>query len=295
MKRATVNGVQLEYEVTGSGEPVLMIAPVLADGFLPLLSERALADRYRLITYHRRGWAGSTHTPAPVTVREHALDAAGLLDILGVPRAHVVGHSSGAAIALQLAFDRPAIVHSLSLLEPSIFTVPSAAAFFQRAGPAFERYANGEHEAALAIFMSVVSGLDWQACRAILEAHIPGAVSQAIRDADTFFGIELPSLTEWSFGAEQAAAIRQPVLSVLGTDTDLLWVEVGDLLHTWFPQVEDCVIEDVGHLLHIQRAEPVARGIAEFFGRHSLLAINAPPASFSLKPVVPQPRASGAA
>ena len=286
MKRATVNGIELEYAMTGSGEPVLMIAPVLADGFLPLLSERSLADRYQLITYHRRGWAGSTHTPAPVTIREHAVDAAGLLEHLGVPSAHVVGHSSGAAIALQLAFDRPAIVHSLSLLELSIFTVPSAAAFLQRAGPAFERYADGDHEAALAIFMSVVSGLDWQACRAILEEHIPGAVSQSIRDADTFFGIELPSLTQWSFGAEQAAAIRQPVLSVRGSDTDLLWVEVADLLHTWFPQVEDCVIEDVGHLLHIQRAEPVARGIAEFFGRHPLAALNAPPASFSLEPVV---------
>ena len=36
MEIATVNGVELEYEVVGSGEPVLLISPVLADGFLPL-------------------------------------------------------------------------------------------------------------------------------------------------------------------------------------------------------------------------------------------------------------------
>src|SRR5258708_4200637 len=38
MKTAHVNNVKLEYEVVGSGEPVLLINPVLADGFLPLLS-----------------------------------------------------------------------------------------------------------------------------------------------------------------------------------------------------------------------------------------------------------------
>jgi hypothetical protein len=49
MKIAKVNGVELEYEVVGSGEPVLLISPVLADGFRPLLSEPALADRCQLI------------------------------------------------------------------------------------------------------------------------------------------------------------------------------------------------------------------------------------------------------
>ena len=95
--------------------------------------------------------------------------------------------------------------------------MPSGEAFFQQAGPAFEAYGSGDHEGALAIFMSVVSGLDWATCRAVLEERVPGAVAQAIKDADTFFGIELPALAEWAFGPEQAAAIHCPVLSVLGT------------------------------------------------------------------------------
>src|SRR6266508_5816147 len=98
MKTANVNGTQLEYEVVGSGEPVLLISPVLADGFLPLLSEPALADRYQLIRYHKRGWVGSTHTPPPVSIADHAADAAALLGHLGVSSAHVAGHSSGAAV-----------------------------------------------------------------------------------------------------------------------------------------------------------------------------------------------------
>ena len=270
MQQARVNGAALEFEVTGSGEPVLLISPVLADGFLPLLSEPALADRHRLITYHRRGWAGSTHARGPVDIEDHAADAAALLDHLGVRRAHVAGHSSGASIALQLAFDHPDAVHSLSLLEPSLFSVPAAAAFFQRVGPAFDLYAAGDRDAALAAFMTVVSGLEWSACRAVLDDRVPGAVARAVDDADTFFGVELPSLTRWTFDAAQAAALRQPVLSVLGADTEPLWVEVAGLLHAWFPQAEECVIADAGHLLHVQRPEPVARGVAAFLERHPL-------------------------
>ncbi|MGH9244309.1 MAG: alpha/beta fold hydrolase [Acidimicrobiales bacterium] len=269
MEIAKVNGVRLEYEVVGSGEPVLLISPVLADGFLPLLSQRALRD-YQLIRYHKRGWVGSTHTPPPVTIADHAADAAALLDHLDVPRAHVAGHSSGAAVAAQLALDHPKTVHTLILLELSLLSVPAGEAFFQQAGPAFEAYGSGDHEGALAIFMSAVSGLDPTTCLALLEELLPGAVAQAIKDADTFFGIELPALVEWVFGAEQAAAIHQPVLSVLGTKTQPLWVEVADFLRSSLPHAEDCTIDGVGHLLHIQDAEPVARGIAHFLMRNRL-------------------------
>ena len=270
MQRAWVNGVELEYDVTGQGEPVLLISPVLADGFLPLLSEPALAHRYRLITYHKRGWIGSTHTPPPVSIADHAADAAALLGHLGVRRAHVAGHSSGAAVAAQLALARPEIVHTLALLELSLLSVSSAGGFLQKAGAAFEAYGAGNHEAALAAFMTTVSGLEWDACRIVLDSRIPGAVTAAIRDADTFFGIELPALGAWTFGAAQAAALSQPVLSVLGTRTEPLWVEVAEVLRSWIPQVEDCMIEDTGHLLHIERPAAVAQGLADFFGRHAM-------------------------
>ena len=270
MQRARVNGVELEYDVTGEGEAVLLISPVMADGFLPLLSEPSLTRGYRLITYHKRGWMGSTHTPPPVSIAEHGADAAALLAHLGVRRAHVVGHSSGAAVAAQLALQQPEIVHTVALLELSLLSVPGAAAFMQKAGPAFEAYAAGSHDKALAIFMSAVSGLQWDACRTLLESRVPGSVSAAVRDADTFFGIELPALGAWTFGAAEARGISQPVLSVLGSETEPLWVEIATVLRSWLPQVEDCAIEGAGHLLQIQRPEAVAQGLADFFGRHRM-------------------------
>ncbi len=270
MQRARVNGVELEYDVTGTGEPVLLISPVIADGFVPILSEPSLARRYRLITYHKRGWAGSTHTPAPVSIADHAVDAAALLGHLGLPRAHVVGHSSGAAVAAQLALLQPDTVHTLSLLELSLLSVPGAAPFLQKAGPAFAAHAAGKHDAALVIFMNAVSGLEWDACRTLLDTRVPGAITAAIKDADTFFGIELPALGTWTFGAAEAKRISQPVLSVLGSETEPLWVEIAASLRSWLPQVEEYTVDGAGHLLQIQRPQAVAKALAGFFDRHRM-------------------------
>jgi pimeloyl-ACP methyl ester carboxylesterase len=270
MESAKVNGVELEYEVVGSGEPVLLIDPILADGFRPLLSEPALAEGYELIHYHKRGWVGSTHTAPPVSAVDHAADAAALLDHLGVSRSHVAGHSTGAAVAAELAIGHPETVHTLMLLELSLLSVPSGEAFVHQAGPAFEAYQNGDHERALAVFMTAASGLDWATCRALLDERLPGAVAQAIKDADTFFGVELAALTEWAFGPERAGAIRCPVLSVRGTDTGALWVEVADFLRSSIAHVEERVIDGVGHLLQIQRPQAVARAMAEFLGNHAM-------------------------
>ncbi len=270
MNTAHVNGVQLEYELCGSGEPVLLISPVLADGFAPLLSEPALAARYQLIRYHKRGWLGSTHTLPPAGLADHVADAAAILELLGLPRAHIAGHSSGAAVAAQLALDHPEIVHTLTLLELSLLSVPSGEAFFEQVAPAFGAYRAGDHEGAVAAFMSNVSGLDWLACRAVLEERLPGAVEQAIKDADTLFSSELPALAAWAFGPGDAAAIDCPVLSLLGAETQPLWVEVAEFLRSSVPHIEERTIDGVGHLLHIQRPQPVAREMAEFWARHPM-------------------------
>jgi pimeloyl-ACP methyl ester carboxylesterase len=270
MERATVNGVELEYETKGSGEAVLLISSVLADGLVPLAHEPALCDRYQLIRYHRRGWVGSTRTPPPVRVADHAADAAALLAHLGLRRAHVAGHSTGAVVATQLAIDDPRLVVSLVLLEPFVLSVPGGEAALRQAAPAFEAYRNGDHEEAWAIFLSAASGLDRVRCREVLEARVPGVVAQAVKDADTLFGAELPAMAEWELSPEQASSIRCPVLSLIGSDTLPLFVDVAELLRSSLQDIEERTIDGVGHLLHLQRPEPVARAIAQFLDRHPL-------------------------
>ena len=275
MDTINVNGVELEYEVRGAGEPLLLIDMLIADCFVPLLSEPALADRFQLIHYHKRGWVGSTHTAPPVSFADHAADAAALLEQLGVRRAHIAGHSTGASIGAQLALDHPEKVHTLTLLEPTLLSLPLGDPFLKAAGPVFEAYGSGDHAGAFAMFVAAASGLDWEQCRALLEQRIPGVVAQSIKDADTFFGVELPAVTEWTFGREQAAAIRTPVLSVIGADTQPLWLEIAEFLRSSLPHVEERTIDSVGHLLQIQRPEPVAHAMAQFLTRNPIAADDA--------------------
>jgi pimeloyl-ACP methyl ester carboxylesterase len=271
MEQTEIEGVTLRHEVTGSGEPVLLISTgPIADSFLPFVSEKVLADDYSLIRYRQRRRDTSSPTAPPVSFAEHAADAAGLLRRLELRRAHVVGHSTGGAIALQMAVDHPDVVQSLTLMEPMLLMVPSSGAFLDQAAPALAAYAAGDPEAAMKALLVMVCSLDWETFRAQVEKHVPGGVEQALKDADDFFGSYLPALSAWQFGSLQASTITQPVLSILGTDTHQLFAESVELLHAWFPQIEKLEVEGVAHLLHLQRPEPVARGIAAFLARHPI-------------------------
>lgn len=272
-----IDRAELEYGVQGSGEPVLLISTgPIADSFLPFWSEKALCERYQLIRYRQQRLGQGTTSQAPVSFAEHAADAAALLDHLGVGPAHIVGHSTGAVVALQLAVDYPLAVHTLALLEPVLLSVPSAGAFFEKAGPAVAAYGAGDREEAMELFLTMVSGLDWRTCRTFIEMHVPGGAVKAMKNPDNWFGSYLPALGAWQFSAQQATSISQPVLSVLGTDTDQLFIDGHALLHSWFPQIEDCIVEDIGHLLHLQCPGPVARGVAGFLDRHPLKEVRIP-------------------
>lgn len=271
MARHRLDGIELDYQVTDAGEPVLFIpASLMPEGFVPLVREPSLADHYRLIRYHRRGMGGSTASEAPVSVADQAGDAAALLGHLGVARAHVVGHSYGGLVGLQLALDAPDMVGSLALLEPNLLAVPCSAAFNDEVRPAFAAYRAGDSERAVAHFLSVVAGVPWDSCQQIMEKQVPGGVAQAVAAADTFFTVEVPALSAWSFGAEQADSITCPVLSVLGDHSHTFFRQGRERLHRWFPQLEELDIPGAGHLLQFQNPSGVGQGLASFFRRHPL-------------------------
>ena len=91
-----------------------------------------------------------------------------------------------------------------------------------------------------------------------------------MKDADTFFESYLPALGAWEFGSRQAAAISQPMLLVLGTESERWFADSHQLLRAWFPQAEACTVEGLGHLLHMQCPARVAQGVAEFLARHPI-------------------------
>jgi pimeloyl-ACP methyl ester carboxylesterase len=124
--QVSVNGAVLEYDVAGARESIVLIhGALLAEAYAPLCAEPALTTHSRLVRCHRRGHAGSSRVPAPFSTAQQATDCRALLQGWGIERAHVVGHSSGGAIALQLVPAATEVVHSLVLLEPAAWMCPA--------------------------------------------------------------------------------------------------------------------------------------------------------------------------
>jgi pimeloyl-ACP methyl ester carboxylesterase len=268
MRRVPVDGVELEVEVRGTGELVLLIQTALvADEFLPLASQPALADRYRVIRYHRRGYAQSSPVQGAGSIQRDAADAQALLAALGVARAHVVGVSYSGAVALQLAADSPTCVHSLILLEPPPVQVPSAAQFFTANAQLTEDYHAHGPAIGLDRFLTRVIGPHW---RADIERAVPGAPEQMERDTGTFFDTDIPALLAWRFGAEDARRISQPVLHIGGSDSGQWFAEVRDLMLTWLPQAEDVVLAGADHSLALTHPGEVAAAMVAFLRRHPI-------------------------
>lgn len=272
MERAAVDGLELEYELRGAGEPVVLIHwGVSATWAEPLLDEPALADRYRLLSYHRAGFGASSPIEGPVTMADHARHCLLLMRELGIERAHVVGHSSSVPIALQLALDAPEAVHtvvSMDAARPAPQTEVQAAFVREYVEPAVGRYRAGDRNAAVDTFFRGVFGSDY---RDPLEQGLPGAFDQAVSDADAFFTQELPALWQcWSFTEDDARRIAQPVLAVVGEHSAPTFPERRELLLSWLPNVEPFELAGATHLLHVQNPHGMAVALASFFARHPL-------------------------
>jgi pimeloyl-ACP methyl ester carboxylesterase len=84
---------------------------------------------------------GTTNSAPPVRIVDQADDCLGLMHQLRISRPHIVGHSYGGVIAMMVALERPAMVHTLSLPEPALVgMVPSGTSFAPALAPAVAKY-----------------------------------------------------------------------------------------------------------------------------------------------------------
>src|SRR5260370_138160 len=107
MPRVRVGDIEMFYVEAGAGDPVVLIMGFGGDHTAWAFQLRPFAERYRVIAFDNRG-AGQTDQPdTPCTIALMADDTVGLLDRLGVERAHIVGVSMGGMIAPELALRAP--------------------------------------------------------------------------------------------------------------------------------------------------------------------------------------------
>jgi pimeloyl-ACP methyl ester carboxylesterase len=118
MPQVALDGVTIAYEVTGEGEPIVLVCgcgqPAIAwhVGLAPLLT----AAGYQVITFDNRGIAPSSSPPPPYSVAEMVADTVGLLDHLGFGAVRVAGHSMGGWVAETLAARHPDRVRAAALM-----------------------------------------------------------------------------------------------------------------------------------------------------------------------------------
>jgi pimeloyl-ACP methyl ester carboxylesterase len=125
MEKLKVNGIELAYVHRGMGNPLVLLHgyPLdhhLWDEVLPLLE-----DTFDLIVPDLRGFGESTTVDAPFTMDDYASDIARLLDMLGIQKAAIVGHSMGGYVALAFARLYPKRVRGLGLVSSQVLADPS--------------------------------------------------------------------------------------------------------------------------------------------------------------------------
>ena len=123
--KVSANGLSFAYVEEGSGPPVVLVHGSVSDYREWAHQMAPLARRYRVIAYSRR-----YHWPNPppgadadASLDRQVDDLAAFIKALGIAPAHIVGHSFGGAVALNLALRHPELVRTLILIEPGVVGV----------------------------------------------------------------------------------------------------------------------------------------------------------------------------
>lgn len=215
-------GVRLRYRDVGRGDPV-----VLLHGYtqrIELMQDLAdsLSGAYRVIVLDERGFGKSTKSPDPRRYgRAMVEDVVGLLDHLRIRRAHLVGHSMGAAVAASAALRYPSRVATVSLLAGPFH--PDSAAFAAMTDPFVQDLKQGK---------GFLTFLKWLA-PGIPDSVAAGVSAQLLAENDlgSLIG-SLSSMGSLMVSAEPARNTRVPALVAVGT-ADPLLPQSRDMAAKW--------------------------------------------------------------
>ena len=113
MPTVRVGDINMYYEIHGKGEPLLLIMGLGSDLTSWIFQIPEFSKKYRVIAFDNRGVGRSDAPDVPYSTAMMADDTTGLLDALGIERAHILGLSMGGFIAQELALKYPQRVKSL--------------------------------------------------------------------------------------------------------------------------------------------------------------------------------------
>lgn len=136
--RAYANGIGINYELRGHGEPLTLIHALGLDLRQWQWQLPELSEGYRVLRYDVRGHGQTDSTSGPYDLETLAQDLHGLLASQGITRTHIVGLSMGGMIAQTFALAYPDQVASLVLADTASDYPPEARALFEARARAAE-------------------------------------------------------------------------------------------------------------------------------------------------------------
>jgi pimeloyl-ACP methyl ester carboxylesterase len=260
-----VRGARLFHELSGSGDEKLVLVHgswvdhTQWDGVVDPLGER-----FRVVTYDRRGHGASVES-GPGTASDDVADLVALIERVGSPPVHLAGNSFGGSIALKCAAERPELLRSLAVHEPPLLGLlagkPEHAELFGTVRALTARVlavlANEGPEPAAREFVDTVAlgpGA-WNAMpQETRDVFVRNAHTWAdeMQDPDGFV-VDLPRL----------GTLQIPVLLTEGGQSPPLFRPILDMLQAAMPNARRHLFESAGHIPHVTHPAELAAAVEE--------------------------------
>lgn len=247
---STTDGLPLHVEERGEGPPLILLNGMSQTVANWRTQMRALADRFRVIAYDARAQGRTPVGEQPLSLELHARDLRDLLDGLGIARAHLVGFSHGARVALGAAARYPDRVDHLVLTSTGM-NDDALRDTITRGW--LEILARGGVEAMAWASLPQILGPSFLAAH---HAHVD-AMIKATGQRNTVEGLDalVRGLRSFPHPQADAAAVTSPTL-LITSDADLLVApEAARRLAAAIPGARHVTVDDTGHTIPIEQPD----------------------------------------
>lgn len=291
MPMASIDGVKLYYEITGSGYPLLFSHEFAGDYRSWEVQVRYFARRYQVITYNARGYPPSD-VPEDLSAYSQARaaeDIVGLLRHLNIPQAHLVGLSMGGYAVLHVGLSHPELVRSMVVAGCGYGSVAGDREKFQQdSGQVAQRLEREGMAPVAAIYAKGPTRVQfedkdprgWREFAEQLAGH------SAIGSALTLRGVQGQRPSVYALEA-QMRQCRVPTLIISG-DEDEPCLEPGLFMKRTIPTAGLLIMPKSGHTINLEEPDAFNRAVSDF-----LAAVEAGkwgarnPASLSTSAILP--------
>jgi 3-oxoadipate enol-lactonase len=259
MAKVRANGIDIRYEISGTGPVVTFSHSLASDLSMWDGLAAALADRYTVLRYDTRGHGGSDAPEGPYSFAQLAGDVVGLLDALNIERSHFVGLSMGGMIAQHFGLAHPHRLGKLVIASSSSRTPPEARALWdERIALARSQGMRAHVEATLGRWFTP----PYRAAHPEVMARIGALIAATPVAGYAGCGAAICDLDL----TEKLGAVRAPTLVVVGADDPGTPPALSETIAKAIPGARLEVVPAASHLLCIEQATTFNHLVGEFLG-----------------------------